>query len=55
MIFCAQGDPKGEQTAGQFEEHETASGVSPLLFSYCEEDLLQKFVQYWIDNGQMDV
>lgn len=42
LIFACQGDRNEDHAAGQFDEHESACELSPLLFSYSEDDLLQK-------------
>ncbi|XP_019858653.1 PREDICTED: vacuolar protein sorting-associated protein 13D-like [Amphimedon queenslandica] len=51
LVFTSQGDSSGGKCAGQFEEHETATSMSPLLFSYSEDDLLQK-CQVRLGRGQ---
>ena len=43
LMFCCQSDTSNDRAAaGQFEEHESACELTPLLYSYPEDDLLQK-------------
>ena len=38
LVFRQAGIESGEVAAGQFDEHEVARSVTPLLFSYSDED-----------------
>jgi len=42
LIFKQDGS--SQEAAGQFEEHEVARSLQPLLFSYTEPELPEKFV-----------
>jgi len=44
LIFKQDG--ASQEAAGQFEEHELARNLQPLLFSYTEPELPEKYVQY---------
>ena len=49
LIFRQDG--ASQEAAGQFEEHELARNLQPLLFSYTEPELPEKYVQI-VDDCQ---